>query len=269
LALQRLIAILLINGLLGGRALATELPAISIIIDDLGYQLNAGKQAVDLPGNLTFAFLPYSPYARLLAERANQSHKEVMLHLPMQSDNGKRLGPGGLTMTQDEQSFKQTLHDSLSSVPHVRGFNNHMGSYLTRNRNMMRWLMQSAMFRTDLYFVDSRTTADSLAEEEAIRHGIAATRRDIFLDYENDGAIVKQQLEKLIRQAREKGTAVAIGHPYPQTLAVLTNWLPTLRHKRIRLVPVSTLIRLRQPERIPAWQMSSYPSHRAVKNLKR
>jgi polysaccharide deacetylase 2 family uncharacterized protein YibQ len=267
--MHRLLTILLVGGLLWSQsALATNQPVISIIIDDMGYQLKAGQQAIGLPGKLTYAFLPYSPYARQLAEHAYREHKEVMLHLPMQADNGKQLGPGALTINQDEQSFKQTLYDSLASIPHVRGFNNHMGSYLTRNRNRMRWLMQGAMFHSDLYFVDSRTTAETVAEDEALRHGIATARRDIFLDYENNAAIVEQQLEKLVQQARHKGTAVAIGHPYPQTLTALGKWLPTLSQRGIKLVHVSTLIHLRQPKSIPKWQLSSYPSPRDVKNLK-
>ena len=268
----RPLRILLFGGVLwGGAAMAAGLPVVSIIIDDLGYQLEAGRQAVDLPGNLTCAFLPHAPYARELAERAHRRHKEVMLHLPMQSDNGKRLGPGGLTVGQTERVFKQTLHRSLASIPHVRGFNNHMGSTLTRDRDRMRWLMQSAMFRSDLYFVDSRTTADTVAEDEARRHGIAVTRRDIFLDYEKDAAIVEEQLASLIRLARDNGTAVAIGHPYPRTLATLRTWLPTLAEEGIRLVPVSTVVRIRQsqqPKRNSRWQLSLSPSPMAAKNSK-
>lgn len=265
----RRLTILLLGGLLGSaQAGPGAAPVISIIIDDLGYRLEAGRQAVDLPGNLTLAFLPHAPYARRLAERAHRRDKEIMLHLPMQSDNGKRLGPGALTTGQKERAFKQVLHRSLASIPHVRGFNNHMGSTLTRDRHRMRWLMQSAMFRRDLYFVDSRTTADTVAEDEALRHGIPVARRDVFLDYEKDTAIVEQQLAELIRLARANGTALAIGHPYPGTLAVLDKWLPTLSQQGVRLVPVSTLIRLRQPRRNPRWQLSSYPSPRAVKSSK-
>lgn len=266
----RRLTILLLGGVLGSAQAGTgAAPRISIIIDDLGYQREAGRRAVDLPGKLTFAFLPQTPYARQLAERAHRQDKEVMLHLPMQSDNGKRLGPGALTNGQKERVFKQVLHRSLASIPHVRGFNNHMGSTLTRDRQRMRWLMQSAMFRSDLYFVDSRTTADTVAEDEALLHGIPVVHRDVFLDYEKDTAIVEQQLAQLIRLARTNGTALAIGHPYPGTLAVLEKWVPSLPQQGIRLVPVSTLIRFRQPGRIPRWQLSSYPLPRAVKSSKR
>jgi len=243
-------------------------PVISIILDDMGYRWRDGQRAVDLEGALTYAILPHAPYSRRLAERAHRRHKEIMLHLPMESEAGRRLGPGGLHSGMTEKEFKRRVFESLNAVPHVRGFNNHMGSRLTRSPIEMGWLMQAAMFRNDLYFVDSRTTAETVAEQEARRRGIVATRRDIFLDYAPGRAVVETQLDTLVRRARRQGHALAIGHPHPDTLAALEHWLPTLAGQGIRLVPVSQLIQTRQQRRIPPWQLSSYPSPRAVKSSK-
>ena len=124
------------------------------------------------------------------------------------------------------------------------------------------------MFRDDLYFVDSRTTIDTVAQQEAERRHIATTRRDIFLDYERDAKIVADQLVELVHHAQRYGTALAIGHPYPETLAALEAWLPSLQQQGIELVPVSQLIQRRQQRRITPWQLSSFPSPRVVKNLK-
>ena len=231
---------------------------ISIIIDDLGNQLAAGERAVKLPGALTCAFLPHLPYSARLAELAHARHKEIMLHLPMESDSGKRLGPGGLTRAMDARQIKAEMRRGLDAIPHVRGFNNHMGSRLTRDPRHMRWVMQAAMFRDDLYFVDSRTTRDSVALLEAEKRHIRGTRRDIFLDYEkDDAAVVRQQLKRLVERARRKGSALAIGHPYRETLTVLEEWLPTLARQGIRLVPVSDLISIRKQRRNESWQLSS------------
>jgi len=114
-----------------------------------------------------------------------------MLHLPMEATNGKRLGPGGLTGALSEKDFKRTVFAGLASVPHVRGINNHMGSRLTADPLRMRWLMQTLMFRSDLYFVDSRTTAASVAEREAALRALPATHRDVFIDYEERGRIAR------------------------------------------------------------------------------
>lgn len=243
-------------------------PVISIIIDDLGYQYQAGLRALTLNGNLTYAFLPQAPFTRKLAERAHRQQKEIMLHLPMESESQNRLGPGALTQCMSEKEFKNQVRSNLAAVPHVRGFNNHMGSYLTKSPRLMSWLMQVMMFRDDLYFVDSRTTTETVAQYEAERRQIAATRRDIFLDYERDANVVSQQLEELVRHARRHGTALAIGHPYSETLTTLEAWLPSLQQQGIELVPVSRLIQIRQQGGIAPWQLSSFHSPRVVKNSK-
>ena len=243
-------------------------PVISIIIDDLGYQHKAGLRALRLNGDITYAFLPQAPFTRQLAEQAHRQQKEIMLHLPMESEAENRLGPGALTQCMSEMEFKNRVRTSLAAVPHVRGFNNHMGSYLTRSPRLMSWLMQAMMFRDDLYFVDSRTTTETVAQQEAERRQIAATRRDIFLDYERDANIVVEQLAELVRHARRHGTALAIGHPYSETLSTLEAWLPSLQEQGIDLVPVSKLIHLRQQGRIATWRLSSFRSPRVAKNSK-
>lgn len=260
---------LLLSGWLVSHADTQASPSISIIIDDLGYQYKLGQRAVSLNGNITYSFLPNAPYARRLAEQAHRQRKEIMLHLPMEAETKNYLGPGALTQCMSEKGFKSLVHSNLAAIPHARGFNNHMGSRLTKSPRLMTWLMQAAMFRDDLYFVDSRTTTESVAQQEAERRQIAATRRDVFLDYERRADIVAEQLKDLARYAKRHGTALAIGHPYPETLAVLEAWLPTLKQQGIKLVPVSELIRIRQQRRIASWQMSSFRSPRVAKNSKR
>lgn len=243
---------------LTGTTIRSSDVVISIIIDDLGNQMAAGRRAIKLPGALTYAFLPHLVCSPRLADLANSHHKEVMLHLPMEADRGEALGPGGLTRKMNEKQLKDEMRRDINAIPHVRGFNNHMGSLLTQNSQRMDWVMQMAMFRNDLFFVDSRTTRNTVALKEAEKHGIRSAKRDVFLDYKKDNeAIVRQQLKVLIHQAREKGTALAIGHPYRDTMKVLKAWLPTLKAQGIKLVPVSELISIRKARRNQRWQLSS------------
>ncbi len=231
---------------------------ISIIIDDIGNQMAAGKRALKLPGAVTYSILPHLASSPRLADLAYKEHKEIMLHLPMEADKEEALGPGGLTHSMTERQLKNEMRQDINAIPHVRGFNNHMGSLLTKNSRYMNWVMQMAMFRNDLYFVDSRTTRYTVALKEAKMHGIRSTRRDVFLDYKKDDeAIVRQQLKILIEEARKKGTALAIGHPYRDTMKVLEAWLPTLAEQGIKLVPVSELISIRKARRDQRWQLSS------------
>ena len=243
-------------------------PVISIILDDLGYRLKDGTRAINLQGKLTYAFLPGSPHAKKLAIMAHQQGKEIMLHLPMQAESGKKMGPVGLSENMSEQTLKRILHKELNALPHVRGFNNHMGSYLTSVPSRMRWLMEAAMFHNDLYFVDSKTTASSVAAKEADKLGIDYTSRDIFLDYEQNSEVVAKQLDSLLKRAKKKGSALAIGHPYPETVSVLEAWIPKLKQHNVRLVHVSELIKYKNLRNIPSWRMSSSPSHKVVKNSK-
>ena len=240
------------------------LPVISIIIDDLGYRLKHGTRAVNLPGTLTYSFLPHSPYAKELAELAFQRQKEIMVHMPMESDNQKRLGPGGLHLKMSEQEIIKTVQDNLASIPNAIGFNNHMGSRFTRTESSMTTVMNAA-YRPGLYFIDSRTTSDSVALQAAQVAGIYSATRDIFLDHLKDRAFIESQLDKLVKRARKKGSAIAIGHPYKLTLEILEQWIPQAEKLGVKLVRVSKLLQLREQRRL-AWQESSSRSPRAVKN---
>lgn len=229
-------------------------PAISIIIDDMGYRLKAGSRAVNLSGAITYSFLPHAPYARKLSQFAHEQNKEVMLHLPMEAESGKKLGPGGLTENMTTSNFIEVLESSINSIPYVSGFNNHMGSLLTKNELWMTRLMRQVAADKKLFFVDSKTTSNSIAFKVARAEGLLSIRRDIFIDHENSKKFIQKQLEKLIKKAQQKGTALAIAHPKTTTLAVLEEWLPELEKKGIKLVSVSELIKLQQQRRLALWK---------------
>lgn len=225
-------------------------PAISIIIDDMGYRLSAGNRAINLPGALTYSFLPHSPYSATLSKFAYDQSKEIMLHLPMEAESGNKLGPGGLTEGMTEKQFSQVLESSIEAIPHASGFNNHMGSLLTKNQLWMTRLMREVAIDKKLFFVDSKTTSQSIALQTARTEGLKTSKRDIFIDHEESVEFIQRQLKKLIKRAKSKGTALAIAHPKKITLAVLEKWLPELEANGIKLVSVSTLINLQQEKRL-------------------
>ena len=114
---------------------------IAIIIDDLGNNLALGHEAVNLPGALTYSVLPWRPYSAEIALRAHAEGKEVMLHLPMETTDGRAMGPGGLRTNMSRVEFARQVRSSLAAIPHVSGVNNHMGSLLTQHPGAMRWLL--------------------------------------------------------------------------------------------------------------------------------
>jgi polysaccharide deacetylase 2 family uncharacterized protein YibQ len=216
-------------------------PSMVIIIDDLGYNLANGLGAVNLPGPITLAVMPHTPHGALLARLGNEADKQIMLHVPMQNHAGLRLGPGGLTLDMDEDEFKQVLREDFASVPHAAGLNNHMGSALTEQNLPMQWTMDVAN-ELDMFFVDSRTSPDSVALQQALAQAVPALTRDVFLDNDTNIEALEIQFQQAIDIANKHGFAVLIGHPYPATVAFLSTSIGRLGEAGIKLTSASALI---------------------------
>ncbi|MGD8841989.1 MAG: divergent polysaccharide deacetylase family protein [Gammaproteobacteria bacterium] len=240
-------------------------PVISIIIDDMGKTLAEGRRVLGLPGPVACAFLPRAAHTTELAVGAHTGGKEVMLHLPMDSVDARPLDPGAVTLNMTRGQFVATVEANLAAVPYVQGINNHMGSLLTRHPGHMLWLMQEMQRHEPLFFVDSRTTVATVARQVAHENGIPSTDRNVFLDHQPEVDEIERQFDRLLRLARKYGSALAIGHPHPQTLDVLEQRLPSLESQGVRLLPVAELIRLQQEDE-QTWQASWSPSPKAAKN---
>jgi polysaccharide deacetylase 2 family uncharacterized protein YibQ len=226
--------------LLAGSACAE--PRIAIIIDDLGAARSAGERAIALEGPVAVAILPHTPHAAYLAKRAYGQDKEVLLHLPLAPmERSVELGIGHMTLDLSRDQFARILAANLRSVPYVQGVNTHMGSLLTQHPGHMSWLMNELDKRGNLFFVDSRTTAASVALKVAREYGVPSTHRDVFLDDDPDPREIAAQFSRLKNLARVSGSAVAIGHPRTDTLAFLERVLPALADEGIELVPVGAL----------------------------
>jgi polysaccharide deacetylase 2 family uncharacterized protein YibQ len=221
---------------------------VAIIIDDLGYSKSLGLAAINIPGNLTYAIIPHSPYAKLLATSAHKKHKEIILHAPMSNIHNHPMGQSGLRDDMSEEDFANTLSDALASVPHITGVNNHMGSLLTQLQLPMEWTMKT-LKTNGLYFIDSRTTPASVAWKTAQQFNIASLKRDVFLDHQRDNAFIEEQFERFISIAKRQGYAIAIGHPYPETIEYLKNNIHRLKAHGIRLKTASELVNLYSPNK--------------------
>ncbi|MCG3201143.1 MAG: hypothetical protein NFCOHLIN_01005 [Gammaproteobacteria bacterium] len=244
-----------------GAALAEDradaLPAIGIIIDDLGYSRHDGLRALALPGPIAYSVLPRTPSARILAEKAHELGKDVLLHLPMEALDGSRaLGDGAIMSGMTREDVLRTVIDNLASVPHAIGANNHMGSLLTAQGQPMHWVMEALREQGNLIYVDSRTTPRTVARLAAHAERLPFLSRDVFLDNERGKDYARRQFYELVTRARRDGHALAIGHPRQDTLSVLEETLPSLERHGVRLVRLPDLLILQQ--RSPAsWQLSS------------
>lgn len=214
---------------------------LAVIIDDVGYNAQLGERTVALPGPITLAILPKAPHSPRLARLASEHGKEVMLHNPMSNTRDLPLDPGGLTETMDKAGFLATLTDNFERIPQAKGLNNHMGSLLTQQATPMGWLMEFLHAR-GYYFIDSRTTAASRAWETAQHYQVPSLPRDVFLDHERDTEQIFRQLQLAVTLAQSRGYAVAIGHPYPETLSVLEQLPALLESAQVQLVSISDLL---------------------------
>lgn len=215
----------------------------SIIIDDVGNNFKYGQKVIQLPVPLTIAILPGTAYAKDLARLAAKNQKEIMLHLPMQSIEHHDHAPGALKLHMTKQEFREQLLLNLNSVPYVRGINNHMGSLLTRHPGHMTWLMDELSRRGGLYFIDSKTTNKSIADKIASEYNIPNLSRDFFLDPDHEKGTLRRQFNRFIKKVNRRGYALAIAHPYPETVQFLRDHLDELEKQGITLIPVSDLIR--------------------------
>ena len=167
-----------------------------------------------------------------------------MLHLPMEPTEYPEInpGPGTLLASMDPDELLRVLEENLKTVPHARGVNNHMGSRLTTQSEQM-YQVFSLLKRRGLFFVDSRTTDESVCRPSARLLQIPFAQRDVFLDHVHDPVFIRKQIRELVRIARLRGEAVGIAHPNVITYTVLKEELPTLR-QQVDLVPVSRLVRV-------------------------
>ncbi len=215
---------------------------ISIIIDDLGTNWPLAKRVINLPKEVATSILPFTPYAKKIAKLSRLAGHAILIHIPMEADErNDLLGPGALTEAMGFWALLKQLRSDIVNIPGAEGVNNHLGSKLTRKTSEMRWIMVFLRWQ-NLYFIDSRTSAETVAEEVARSMGVATTRRDLFLDNKINENAINRQFDKLIIMAREKGHAIAIGHPHKETLNILEKRLPQLQALGIELVPVSHLL---------------------------
>jgi polysaccharide deacetylase 2 family uncharacterized protein YibQ len=215
---------------------------LAIILDDLGTDRTAAESIFALRYPLTISVLPNHEHSVDIAEEAHRRGYEVMLHLPMQSVGNEKPEAQELHPGMPEREVAAMVEQFLRNVPEVAGVNNHQGSQATADPALMSELMP-VLREHNLYYVDSRTTAATVAFETAQSDGVRSGFRNVpFLDDVAEVAAVRKQLELALRGAREKGEAIAIGHPHPATLQALREILPQAEALGVRLVFVSALV---------------------------
>ena len=240
---QRTQSIHLITPIAAASSLAaSHQKRLAIVIDDLGNDRSQADALFRLSYPLTLSVLPHLPDSSEIAEEAHRRGYQVLLHLPMASNAGEKDEPVELLPGMDADTVGKTFASMLDTVPYAAGVNNHEGSLGTSDRALMNELMP-LLHEHKLFFIDSRTTAATVAETAAHSAGVPATSRNVFLDDEQTAGAIRKQFALAIHDAREKGSALAIGHPHPETLQVLAEMLPEAERQGVTLVFASSLVR--------------------------
>jgi polysaccharide deacetylase 2 family uncharacterized protein YibQ len=218
-------------------------PRVAIVIDDLGGENQISQEILHWKIPLTLSILPFTPYSRTLAQQAHRRGKEVILHLPMEPHGYPKTKPGEGVLLQEmeEEQLLRQLSRDLEAVPNIKGVSNHMGSRLMEDPGKVRVILKELKKR-GLFFLDSRTTPQTVGLQIAKSIGLRATERSLFLDHSQDPDDIKEQLEKLVQFSLETGKAIGIGHPHPSTFKSIKEMIPIMKEKGIQIVPLSSLV---------------------------
>jgi uncharacterized protein len=215
---------------------------LALIVDDCGQWIATERGFLALGVPLTLSVLPSVPYTSEIAHEASDAGMGVMLHLPMETLSGLNPGPGKVTTAMTDPQIVAQVQADLSQVPLARGVNNHEGSKASADSRVMRDVIGVLAQHGDLFFIDSRTNAASVGEETAQSMGVPTAGRDVFLDNRADVAYTEAQLLEAAAIARRRGSAIAIGHPRPTTLAAVREMIPRLEASGIQFVLAQDLV---------------------------
>lgn len=216
-------------------------PKLSIVIDDIGEDMKVLKGLVNLDFPLTLAVWPHATYTRKAVELISEKRRDLIIHFPMEPLGYPRYNPGddALFVKMTSTEIRKQIAENVSRIPEAIGVNNHMGSRFTGNTAGMQVAL-TEFKKLGLFFLDSLTTGKSVARPTARNVDIPFYERDIFIDNVKDVNAIIHQLKKAEKLTLKQGYSIAIGHPYPETLAALKQWQMD-RNQSIQLLPLSRL----------------------------
>ncbi len=217
---------------------------IALIIDDFGSSLSSTAEALlRLNRPLTISILPYLPSSKRTAKIAHREGKEVLLHLPMEAENYRQNTSKEVilsVMTPDR--IQAEVHRALKHIPYAIGVNNHMGSKVTKEADVMRPVMNQ-LRKDNCFFIDSMTNRESIAWRVAKNVGVPTAINRIFIDDEVGVEHSRERIAELARIAAKDGFAIGIGHPHHSTLQAIQQMIPVLESKGYKFVFVSSLVK--------------------------
>lgn len=216
-------------------------PQVALIIDDCGQWLTTERGLIALPIPITMSVLPHVTYTTQIAQEASDAGKGIMMHLPMEPLSHANPGPGEIKTAMSDDAIAKQTEDDVAQVPLAKGVNNHEGSEASADDRVMKDVL-AVLKSHDLFFVDSRTNAKSVGSADAQGDGVPTASRDVFLDNQADVVYTESMLERAVAIAKRNGSAIAIGHPKPTTLAAIRAMYPKMQAEGVRFVLAQELV---------------------------
>ncbi|MEA2413730.1 MAG: uncharacterized protein QOI58_387 [Thermoanaerobaculia bacterium] len=216
---------------------------IVLILDDVGFDHQPLDSAMAIDPNVNFAVLPNGRRSIEFAATLHARGFELLCHLPMEPEGFPRISPGdgAVLTTMSDAQIATATRANIESIRFARGVNNHMGSRATADRRVMTDVLGA--LPKGMYFIDSKTTGNSIAGPLARTMRVKTASRNVFLDDVQDVVSIRRQLAELADTAASRGVSVGIGHMYPSTIQVLTEDAPKLRAEGFRFVRASAVVR--------------------------
>jgi len=212
-----------------------------LVIDDVGYNLEQLDRFLDLPVPITYAILPKLEYTDAAYQKILASGNEVILHQPMEPVGNQNPGPGALYIDMPAEIVRSTISENLMQMPEAVGVNNHMGSLATADKRLMEDMLGEIHGKNpELFFLDSRTTAESVAEDIADHVHIPHSRRNIFLDNISTAEAISTALEEAMEMVEAEGYTIMIGHVWSEELAAtLALWYADMEERGYKFALLS------------------------------
>ncbi|MEA2329164.1 MAG: uncharacterized protein QOE68_4123 [Thermoanaerobaculia bacterium] len=216
---------------------------IVLILDDVGFDHQPLTSAMAIDPNVNFAVLPNGKRSMEFASTLHARGFELLCHLPMEPEGFPRISPGdgAVLTTMSDAQIATATRTNIEAIRFARGVNNHMGSRATADRRVMTGVLGA--LPKGMYFIDSKTTGNSIAGPLARTMRVKTASRNVFLDDVQDVVSIRRQLAELAQTASSRGVSVGIGHMYPSTIQVLTEDAPKLRAEGFRFVRASAVVR--------------------------
>ncbi|UGQ17544.1 divergent polysaccharide deacetylase family protein [Borrelia sp. RT1S] len=196
-------------------------PEFYLIIDDVGYDEFMLEKFIKINLKINFAIIPFLSKSKYAYNRLISENKIIMIHFPMQSQHKNSIEKFHINIDDNENMVRTKIETTFKEYPNAKIMNNHMGSLITSNEEIMRTIL-TKLKEEDRYFFDSFTTKESTSVKVGEKIGIRVERRDIFLDNKDNEKDVMASLEKAKQIARVKGIVKVIGHIWSKnTLKIL------------------------------------------------